>query len=254
MKKTKLTSLLIQGGLLLAFSSGFYVFTQMQVKPMDIYVYTKDISANTVLQESDLSKKTIPADAVTKNMITDKKDAVGKVVATKVYPGQYAIKQNLIEENEVDPFEKIDLSTYRKISIAIEMEDAVGGNLKRGDRVDLSFVASAEVEDEDKEFTYAKTFMQDILVYNVVDDNGKKYVDQTESTGVIDGEEIESGTLAVVTLAVTGDQAEEIQARMEKGKIKILGRFESSENNETKGYTLGEYGTVSSKNVNPESR
>lgn len=257
MKKMRLTSMLVQGGLLVAFAGGFYFFTQTQVAPTEVYTYARDISVNTVIQEGDLVKKYIPKDAVTSDMVTDKNEVVGKAIATKVYPGEYVIKQKLIEENQIDPFEQMDLSNYRKISLSVDMRDAVGGNLKKGDKVDLSFVGTSEIQGEGKEFTYAKTFLQDVLVYNVIDDGGRKYIDQTEGTSNLvneNGEVVESGALAVVTLAVTGDQAEEIQARLEKGKIKILGRFEDSVDTSTTGYTLGEYGPVISQNANPEAK
>lgn len=255
MKNFKMTSMLIQGGLLIAFAGGFYFFTQNQIAPTEVYTYSRDISVNTVLQENDLIKKYIPKDAVTKDMITDKSQAVGKAISTKVYPGEYVIKQKLIEAKDIDPFEQIDLSNYRKISVPIEMSDAVGGNIKKGDKVDLAFVGESESA-VGKEFTYSKVFLQDVLVYNVVDDDGKKYIDQSEGTSTIvdeNGEVVESGSLAVVTLAVTGDQAEEIGARLEKGKIKILGRFDESVDSSTAGYTLGEYDSVVSQPANPET-
>lgn len=257
MKKMRLTSMLVQGGLLVAFAGGFYFFTQTQVAPTEVYTYARDISVNTVIQEGDLVKKYVPKDAVTADMVTNKDEIVGKAIATKVYPGEYVIKQKLIEESQIDPFEQMDLSNYRKISLSVDMRDAVGGNLKKGDRVDLSFVGDAEVQGQGKEFTYAKTFLQDILVYNVIDDGGRKYIDQTEGSSNLvneNGEVVESGALAVVTLAVTGDQAEEIQARLEKGKVKILGRFEDSVDTSTSGYTLGEYGPVISQKANPEAK
>lgn len=256
MKKMKLTSMLVQGGLLVAFAGGFYFFTQTQIAPTEVYTYARDISVNTVIQESDLTKKFVPKDAVTADMVTNKEEVIGKAIATKVYPGEYVIKQKLIEANQIDPFEQMDLSNYRKISIAVDMKDAVGGNIKKGDRVDLSFVAEASVEGENKEFTYSKTFLQDVLVYNVIDDGGKKYIDQTEGTTTMineNGEVVESGTLAVVTLAVTGSQAEEIEARLEKGKIKILGRFEESVDTSTPGYILGDYAPVITTPANPET-
>ena len=178
MKKMRLTSMLVQGGLLVAFAGGFYFFTQTQVAPTEVYTYARDISVNTVIQEGDIVKKYVPKDAVTADMVTDKNEVVGKAIATKVYPGEYVIKQKLIEESQIDPFEQMDLSNYRKISLSVDMRDAVGGNLKKGDRVDLSFVGDAEVQGQGKEFTYAKTFLQDVLVYNVIDDGGRKYIDQ----------------------------------------------------------------------------
>lgn len=160
MKKMKLTSMIIQGGLLIAFSGGFYFFTQTQIKPTEVYTYGRDISVNTVLTEGDLVKKYIPKEAVTPDMATNPKEIIGKAVTTKVYPGEYVIKQKLIKEKNIDPFELIDLSNYRKVSIPISMQEAVGGNLKKGDKVDLSFIANTEATGDgvDKEFVLCKNF------------------------------------------------------------------------------------------------
>ena len=90
----------------------------------------------------------------------------------------------------------------------------------------------------------------------MVDDGGRKYVDQTEGiSNIVDenGEVVESGSLSVVTLAVTGAQAEEIQARLKEGTVKILGRFDESVDTSTPGYILGESGTVNVEQGNPET-
>ncbi|WP_368263327.1 Flp pilus assembly protein CpaB [Clostridium disporicum] len=259
MKKMKVTSMLLQGGLLVAFAGGFYFFTQTQVAPTEVYVFSRDISANTVISQSDLVKKYVPKDAITSDMVTNTEEVVGKAIATKAYPGEYVIKQMLVEADDIDPFEQMDLSNYRKVSISVDMKDAVGGNLKKGDTVDLVFVGQAESDNgagEKTEFTYSKTFLQDALVYAVVDDGGRKYVDQTEGiSNIVDenGEVVESGSLSVVTLAVTGAQAEEIQARLKEGTVKILGRFDESVDTSTPGYILGESGTVNVEQGNPET-
>lgn len=253
MKKMKLTSILIQGGLLIAFAGGFYYVTQTQVKPTNVYTFSRDISANTVLTEGDLVKKAVPKDAVTKNMVTNKSDIVGKAISTKAFPGEYVVNQMLIAPKDIDAFSKMDLSTYRKISIPVDMKEAVGGNLKKGDKVDLTY--TSKIDTNDKDYTYAKTFMQDVIVYNVVDENGRKYVDQTEGNTNLtneQGEVSETAPLKVVTLAVTPQQAEEIQARLQNGKVKILGRFDASTNTSTPGYTIGDHGQIPATPVNPE--
>lgn len=256
MKKTKLTTMLIQGGLLVAFAGGFYFFTQTQIQPVQVYTYARDISVNTVLTEQDVTAKHIPRDAVTSEMVLNKDEIVGKAVTTKVFPNEYVIEQKLVEASAIDPFEKMDLSNYRRIAIAVDMDEALGGNLKRGDKVDLAFVGEGESKESGEEFTYSKTFLQDLLVYSVIDDAGRKYIDQTDGTVLMTtetGEVVESGPLAVVTLAVTSAQAEEIQARLAAGEVKILGRFDASVDSATPGYTVGGFGPVQVQPGDPET-
>ena len=238
MKKIKIAKMLVQGAVTVLFAGGIYVYTQTQVKPQEVYKYSRDLPVNTIIQEGDLVKEFIPKDAVTPDMITNKEDIVGKAVSSKAYPGQYAIKQQLVEPNDIDPFETMDLTNYRRVSIEIPAQDAVGGNIKKGDRVDLVSIREGEEANSDVALVEAKIFMQDVLVYNVIDDGGRRYIDKTEGNSVVlneNGEVVESGSLSIVTLAVTAQQAEEIEARKKAGDFKIIGRFEDSLDTSTSG-------------------
>ncbi|CCL32477.1 TPA: hypothetical protein UL242_002383 [Clostridioides difficile] len=251
-------NILLQFSLFILFAGGVFLFTQSQVKPVAVYQYSRNIPENTVIQKGDYIKTFKPKDILTKSMITNEKDINGKILTTNVYRSEYAIKNNLEDPAKLDEFAKIDLSNLRKVSIPVEMKDAVGGNLKKGDRVDLTFVKQGDSKNNDTSdsFTYAKTFMQDVLVYNVVDDGGKKYVDQTEGTQSLaneKGEVVESGSLSIVTVAVTAQQAEEIYARHKDGDIGIIGRFKESQDTGTSGYTIGEYKNIKTQESSPEN-
>ncbi|WP_242299219.1 RcpC/CpaB family pilus assembly protein, partial [Bacillus cereus group sp. BfR-BA-01382] len=143
-----------------------------------------------------------------------------------------------------------------KISLPITYIDGLGGNVKRGDKVDLVFVGEGEKagEGSGKGFKYSKAFLQDILVYNVTTDDGFRYTDRSEGVkgdeagDMQDGKDIQSGgeggKLSTVTLAVTLDQAEQISARLKSGNIRIVGRFDDSQNYDTAGFIVGEYDKV----------
>lgn len=258
MKTKKLATTLVQVGLLIVFAGGFVVLQKTQVAPKEVYTFSRDIPVNTVVQEGDIKKIYIPNDGVQSNFVTNKDEIIGKAVTTKVFAGQYIVNQQLINPDEADPFEKIDLSNLRKITVPVEASTAVGGNIKRGDRVDVQFIGEAEPKSEDNtdKVTYTRTFLQDILVYNVIDDGGKKYIDQTEgTTQVVDenGEVVEGGELAVVTLAVTPEQADEIATRMSAGKINLIGRFDESTQGASNGFTIGDYSKTPVSNSTPEN-
>ena len=98
--------------------------------------------------------------------------------------------------------------------------------------------------------------MQEVLVYNVLDGDGKKYIDLTEGTTIPtdeNGEPIASGTLSTIILCVSAEQAEEIEARSAKGKIKPIGRFEESIDSNTNGFTIGTVGDVVISKDSPEN-
>lgn len=256
MKKNKLISTLIQLGLLVVFAGGFVYLQKTQVAPTEVYVFSRDIPVNTVIQEGDLKKTYIPSDGVQSNFVVNKDEIVGKAVTTKVFAGQYVVSPQLINPEDTDPFEQIDLSNLRKITISVDVSSAIGGNIKKGDRVDLQFIGEGKSNGDNDKVIYTKTFLQDVLVYNVIDDSGKKYVDQTEGTSTImneDGEVVESGGIAVVTLAVTPEQADEIATRMTAGKINLVGRFDESTDGSSNGFTIGDYSKNPTSNSTPEN-
>ncbi|MFI3211227.1 MAG: hypothetical protein R3Y64_09315, partial [Peptostreptococcaceae bacterium] len=169
MKKTMVFTTLLQGGLLIAFTGCLFMVSQNQVKPVDTYVYSREISRSTQLSEADFKRITIPNDGVTSNMITDKDELIGKHLTTNVFSGEYIDKRHL--SVQLDPFDNLEnASELRKISIEVDMANAAGGNVKRGDKIDLAYTTKTKGIDQETgqtiEFTYTKTFLQDILIYN----------------------------------------------------------------------------------------
>lgn len=245
------------GGFVALFVGFVFYYTQNEIKPVTVYEFARDIPANTEIAASDLKAVTIPKSAVKENMVRNPKMIIGKYNNTKVFTGEFVIKENLVEKDKVDPFESIDLTKLRKITIPASYETTIGGNIKRGDTVDLIYIG--EVSKGEKRFTYAKTIMKDVLVWEVNTGDGYKYVDRSQSVKGTKpgGEDIntntESGDLASVTLAVTLDQAEEIASRMETGEIRVVGRFEESQDYESAGYVIGDYEKIFTGSGNAET-
>ena len=249
----KLAILLVEISLLGLFTMGMYSFNKKELSLVEVYVYKNKITKNSEIEASDFRTKMIPAKAIDSNFLS-KKDMEkikegGIVAATDVDPGQYAYTSQIKSGDKVDPFETMDLSTYRKITIPVTYDSSIGGEIKRGDLVDLVF--SGKVEDSNaKEGGYAKVFMQEVLVYSVTTGEGFEYVDHSHlkksqtTTGEAEGEDAAVLTddltaPAYVTLAVEMNQAEQILSRLEMGNIKILGRFEESVNGTSSGYIHG---------------
>mgnify|MGYP001019288624 CR=1 FL=1 len=265
MRKKRLIILVLQVCLIIGFAFSFYTYVQKEIQPTEVYVFNSTIEdVNTEIQAKHIKKVTVPAKAVTSDFARDAKDIVGKFVTTKVYKGQYVYSNQLVEKENIDPFESMDLSQLRKISLPINYEDGFAGNVKRGDRIDLIFTGEGTVASNSgsqTKYNYSKVFLQDIPVYSVTTKDGYKFVDHSEYpqgyVGDENGQQIDieasSDELAVITLAVTLEQAEEIQTRMSKGTVGFLGRFEDSESYETLGYVLGDYTKIFSGNANAET-
>lgn len=245
------------GGFVVLFVAGVFYYTQREIEPVTVYEFARDIPANTEIQPTDLKPVTIPRSAVKDSMIQNPEEVVGKYNNTKVFSGEFVMRENLVNREEVDPFESIDLTKLRKISIPASYETTMGGNIKRGDRVDLIYIGT--VSKGEKHFTYAKTFMKDVLVYEVNTGDGFKYVDHSQSVkgAKPGGEDINTnpntGDLASVTLAVTLDQAEEIASRMQTGEVRIVGRFADSQDYESAGYIIGDYEKIFTGTGNAET-
>ncbi|MEK3956022.1 MULTISPECIES: Flp pilus assembly protein CpaB [unclassified Psychrobacillus] len=247
MKMKRMAILFIQVALIGGAIFFFMNYTQKEIEPTKVYVYTADMEANQEIKEADITQIEIPAKGVQDNFVTDKKDLKGMFIGSPVFKGQYVYKDNVIKEGEQDPFDSMDLERYRKMSIPVSLESGIGGNLERGDKIDLIYQdgGKAKVEGdlamEESDFIYSKAFLQDVIVYNVVTKEGIPYVDRSESGYTSEDEDGVGGELAVLTVAVTLDQAEEISARQAKGSISMVARFSEAETYETLGFVLGDY-------------
>ena len=246
------------GGFTLLFVGGIYLYTQKQIEPVTAYEFTRDIPVNTKLEKSDLRPVEVPKSAIKDSMILNPDEVVGMYNNTKVFEGEFVIKKNLVEKEDVDPFESMDLTKLRLITIPANYVSALGGDIKRGDRIDLIYVG--QESKGEKDFTYAKTIMTDIPVYATNTDDGYRYVNKAHSVkgqSYEGGEDIdttgETGGLGSITLAVTLQQAEEIASRMSTGEIQIVGRFAESQDYETAGFVNGDYEKVFAGEGNAET-
>lgn len=263
-KNKKFIMLILQLGLMGMFVIGTYHFTQKELTPTDVYVFTKKMNKNAELEASDFRKIQVPSKAVGKDFLTDKEFEEIKngnmVITTNVEAGQYAYKSQIGSSNKVDPFEKLDLSKYRKVSIPVSYETAVSGEIKRGDKVDLAYVS--KVEDSgtgaSKNGTYSTVFMQSVLVHSVTTKDGFEFVGHaqvkksqlTDASSDSDLEEVSNSadyeeSIAIVTLAVPITDVEEITARVSTGEIQIIGRFDESIDSDAPGYYIGTDGSNS---------
>lgn len=270
MKKKKTIALILQIVITVAFIFSSYQYVQKTVADTPVYMFTRNISKNTQIGEDDVKVVNIPKKALSNKNVFKKEDIVGKYVNTDVFAGNLAYKNQIIDEGEIEIFEKLDLTKMRKISLPVNYLESFGGDLRRGDRVDLAYIGTGSKKldefGEQEQFTYSKTFLQDVLVWNVVTGDGYKYVPKNqysktelaaETEKYEGGEKIEispnEGELKIVTLMVTLEQAEEINARLNTGKIRLIGRFDESESYETLGYVLGDYGKIFTGSANVET-
>lgn len=262
--KKRTVAIVLQLGLATACGFMFYTYAQKTIDPITTYRYrtTIDDKNYPINPLKDIVEVTIPRDAVTENMVTNLEEVSGKYLDSKVYAGQQVYKDQLVNEGDIDYFDKIDLSKLRKFSIPINYTQAFAGNIQRGDKVDLVFTSEAEGEDtsgEEKAFVYSKTIMQDIPVFSVNTGEGFVFTDHSDKYDSAEMEDLEisekeysEGDLGILTLALTLEQSEELEARLSSGKVRVVGRFEESTNYDTLGYVIGDYTKVFTGHANAE--
>lgn len=264
MKKKKTLIIGLQLLLLIVTAFSFMTYTKGEIKPVTVYTFNKDLKVNQKITASDVKEVSVPQSAVTKDFALNPKDFLDKYVGTDVYANAFIYNQQIKEEGQLDPFKNMDLTKYRKISLPISYVDGFGGNIKSGDAIDLVFTGVGKNKDDkgiEQNFQYSKAFLQNVLIYNVTTSDGFEFKDHSQNNlntvNGQSGEQIDttasSDELAVVTLAVTLDQAEEITARMNAGNIRMVSRFEENESYETLGFVLGEYSKVYSAPANAET-
>jgi len=263
--KKKLVIVLIQIVVMLVFVFSYKAYNDNNVKPLYVIGYNRNIEAGVKITVKDLEKVPISQMTYNSKMVkaTEQNKIVGKYTTTKVFAGNMVYIDQVGDVNTVDKFANMDLSNKIVISLPIGLEESINGDFVAGDRVDIIFSGTGSSENIvtgiSEDFSYAKFFLRDIPVYQINTSDGFKYVPRA---GVVPGEkyteddgaaDLYSGDVASISLIVTPEQAEEIESRRIVGSIKIAKRFDETENHETLGFVLGNYGKIFSGNANAET-
>lgn len=275
----KLIITLIELVIIIVLGISFFTYTKKLMLPTKVYYFTREMVSNTILTKNDIAIKEIPKNAVNENYVLKADDIIGKALTTDVFANEIVLKDHLIESDYVDPFKEIDLSEYRLYPLSVKYSEALKGNLTKGQKVDLIYCtnATATIDNSDsnsytsnkeESFTYSKTFMQDILIYELSDKTGNKVINNDDEIKVntaldnkVTGENTTETTTnnsttnnstttaetsedGVLWLAVTLDQYEEIVVRKSIGNIYLVNRFPQSTSVNSKGYVSGQYAPV----------
>lgn len=251
---------------LLIFIFFFIKYGSDKINPDQVFAYSRNIVAGETIEETDLISVPISSMTRTADMITISEYAsiVGKKAATNVYVNNIAYRSQLTDIDTQSNVINQDLSNKVLYSMPFDYIEGFAGNLKTGDTIDLLFTSTGSVSDGENEnsFIYSKIFMRDIMIYNVNTGDGYKFVDHSEltesqvttGTSETDGTmELTSSAPASITLILTPEQAEQLDARRVAGTIKFVKRFEETQTHETLGFVIGNYGKIFSGNANAET-
>ena len=268
MKKKKFLSILLLGLATLGFGGTLVNYVTKTMDLVPVYIYTTDVlELNAPLQSAYLTTVSIPQTAVTDDMVTSESferllDEADNALYfnTRVYQGQYMYQKQVSALENLDPFDNMDLTNMRRVSLPVTYTEGLAGNVKRGDKIDLIYTGTGQKEKDGDyygssttPFNYSKTVMQNVIVESVSTSDGYKFIDHSKVTSFNATSDQASGDIGIITLAVTLEQAEEIKARQKTGTISIVGRFSESESYDTLGYVVGDYSQLFSGAANAET-
>lgn len=271
MKKNKRRTIIVIAEIiaLAVFVIMFINFGSEKINPKQVFAYANNIEAGTRISEKDLIRVPISAMTKTVDMVdaSDFASIVGKYTTTNVYVNTIVYKQQVSDVNSSGTLQAQDLSNSVKISLPIDFIEGFAGDLKAGDKVNLLFKSTGSVNDAQgnaNDFFYAKIFMTGVPVYQVNTSDGYKFVSRADrlrsETVTSNTENVEAitnnedvGDIASVTLIVTPEQFEQIEARRMAGEIKFAKCFDETQAHETLGFVIGNYGKIFSGNANAET-
>ena len=187
-------------------------------EPLPVLIATKDITANTRLDETMVEVREVPREWKQPKALTDVEEILGQISSNPIAEGEQLLATKLVRPNEAGLAFYVP-SRMRAVAIAVDEFNAVGGHIKPGNYVDV--VGTFDFGQSDKADVRTVTLFQHIWVLSVGDDIG-----QPQAVIVNDGEEVAYqptglGGGRTVTLAVYPDEAQKLIMAQELGDLSL---------------------------------
>ena len=256
MKKNMKTIVLafIQAFIVIGTLMGLMFFVQKQISPTTVYKWTQEVAPGQDILINHVEEIKIPGSAVNENFATKHDEMIGLKTSARVFAGGYVYKDQAVKEELVNAIDLLDKTKYRVFSLPVNLNTSVGGSIREGDKIDLIFTGKGQTTDDltgqDREFTYSKAFLKEVLIVGIQANDGYKYYQKDEMYSGDPQGNLEQQTLAgasqnisTLTIALTLDEIEELTARIdaEGSTIRIARMFKEGQNYETAGYVIGNY-------------
>ena len=213
--------------------------TQQQVKELTVtravVVASKQIPAGKKLEESDLTIKQLPAQAVPKDYPSSIETLKGRLVMSTIDVDEVITESRLVGQGAAGGLPVVIPPGQRAITIRVNEVVGVGGFINPGDHVDILSVMKRS-EDQ----TFSKTILQNVLVIAV----GDKIYDPSVYS------DPQPKIVAQVTFALSPQNAEKLALASETGQLHLILRPHSEkELAATPGANLEDvYGYIASSN------
>lgn len=216
MLNKKLLALAILLSLLAAGSVFWYLNSltnkTVSLNMVSIVTAAVDIPKNTVIKAEMLTQSELPQEYSPANGITEIKDAVGKIAATKVFRNQQLLKGALIEKGDKTAGLAYTVPAgKRAVTVAVDEVSGLDGQILPGDRVDVAATLNFDGP-QSTQITQTSLILQNITVLAV----GRTL--ETEAQSWLQ----RNGMEKTVTLAVTPKDAQPLILASERGTIRML--------------------------------
>ncbi|MBT9259500.1 MAG: Flp pilus assembly protein CpaB [Clostridiales bacterium] len=172
-----------------------------------VIVAAKDLAPYTVLTSSDVTVAQWPVNALPPNRYSRPEEVVGKTLLGPLAQGQAIMPQNLGEtaSQKTGPLAtaltELKEPRMRALTLSFSAADALGGQIRPGDRVDI--IATIPFENE----PVTRTILEQVLVLRTSGGEG----------GFLD-----SGGNVQITLAVPAEAAQYLVFAQQQGKLVLM--------------------------------
>jgi pilus assembly protein CpaB len=171
------------------------------------------IPARSLLTEEMLEFKDMPVEYVLPGTVMEKKDAVGKMARSDIFPGELIIDKKIAGQKDTDAGLSPKVSPgKRAISVPVNNVTALHGLVRIGDHVDILVTFKGEGEGRQ---ALTSTVIQDVPVLAI-----NKTIENVESK-----EELQT-----VTVMVDPTQAQQIALSIQQGSIQLSMRSPGDSN------------------------
>jgi pilus assembly protein CpaB len=192
---------------------GIYKYMQIQKEKVKnarpslqtVVIAIQDLKIGKKLEETDLSVKEWPVEVAPKGALSNKLEAVGRVVKTEVYSGEAILEAKLAPKGSEGGFASIIPTGMRAITVQVNTYSGVGGFILPNTHVDVLVTVPSP---DKKEESSTKIILEDVKVLAV---------DQT-----FERERDEPIIVQSVTLLVTPEESEKLALASAEGKLSLI--------------------------------
>lgn len=155
-----------------------------KTQPVNVPYATRKIGPRTLITQEMVSVKKVPGGVVTKNVMTNTNDIVGKyVINTAVIPeGSLFYESMVITWDEFPKSLFADIpSGYTVYNLSVDGESTYGNSIFPGNKIDIYFRTTINENGANK--VWIGKFIQNITVLAVVDSSGKSVFETADNPG-----------------------------------------------------------------------